>query len=183
MTSADREQQLERLLLQHELEQFLYHEQSLLDDRRWQEWLDLLTEDVRYFMPMARNIKLGDEAQEYTRELQDACWMDESKEGLARRVAQLLTGIHWAEEPLSRTAHLITNLEIEHLESEHGAAHEVHTRCNFLTYRNRVETETDMFVGRRRDVLRMVGGKWKIARREIYLSQNVLLAKNLTLFF
>lgn len=57
------------------------------------------------------------------------------------------------------------------------------TRCNFLTYRNRIETETDIFVGRRRDVLRRVGDQWKIARREIYLAQNVLLAKNLSLFF
>lgn len=177
-TTTDRQQHVERLLLQHEIERFLYHEQSLLDERRWKDWLDLLTDDVRYFMPMARNVKLGDEAHEYTRELADVNWMDESKEGLTRRVNQLLTGMHWAEEPLSRTAHLITNLQIEH-----AIAEEVHTKCNFLTYRNRVETETDIFVGRRKDVLRKVSGQWRIARREIYLAQNVLLAKNLTLFF
>lgn len=108
MTTTERQPHLERLLLKHEIEQFLYHEQSLLDERRWTEWLDLLTEDVRYFMLMARNIKLGDQAREYTRELADANWMDESKEGLRRRVNQLLSGIHWAEEPLSRTAHLVT---------------------------------------------------------------------------
>lgn len=178
MSVTDREQRLERLFLQNEIEQFLYHEQALLDDRRWKEWLELLTHDVRYFMPMARNVKLGDEAREYTRELAEVNWMDEGREGLARRVSQLLAGIHWAEEPLSRTAHLITNLQVEE-----RIADEVHTRCNFLVYRNRLETETDVFVGRRKDVLRRVGGEWRIARREIYLAQNVLLAKNLTLFF
>jgi 3-phenylpropionate/cinnamic acid dioxygenase small subunit len=49
--------------------------------------------------------------------------------------------------------------------------------------RNRVETETDFFVGKREDILRKVDGRWKIARREILLDQNVLLAKNLAVFF
>ena len=60
---------------------------------------------------------------------------------------------------------------------------EMTVRSRFLVYRNRVETETDFFVGRRRDVLRKVDGHWKIARRKILLDQNVLLAKNLTVFF
>ena len=33
------------------------------------------------------------------------------------------------------------------------------------------------------DTLRRVDGRWKIARREIYLDQSVLLHKNLTSFF
>jgi 3-phenylpropionate/cinnamic acid dioxygenase small subunit len=38
-------------------------------------------------------------------------------------------------------------------------------------------------VGKRTDTLRRIGGAWKLARREIILDQNVLLAKNLTVFF
>ena len=60
---------------------------------------------------------------------------------------------------------------------------EVAVRCRFLVYRNRVETETDVLVGKREDVLRRVNGHWKIARRMIVLDQSVLLAKNLTFFF
>ncbi|HEX6210320.1 MAG TPA: aromatic-ring-hydroxylating dioxygenase subunit beta, partial [Methylomirabilota bacterium] len=60
---------------------------------------------------------------------------------------------------------------------------EVTVKSRFLVYRNRVETETDVLVGRREDVLRRVNGGWKIARRRIVLDQNVLLAKNLTVFF
>ena len=37
--------------------------------------------------------------------------------------------------------------------------------------------------GKRQDVLRRVGDGWRIARRTIILDQNVLLAKNLTVFF
>ena len=57
------------------------------------------------------------------------------------------------------------------------------TKSRFVVYRNRVETETDFFVGKREDVLRRVDGAWKIASREITLDQNVLMAKNLTVFF
>ena len=45
---------LSRLLLKQEIEDFLYREAELLDDRRYEEWLDLLTDDVSYFMPMRR---------------------------------------------------------------------------------------------------------------------------------
>ncbi|MBI1733765.1 MAG: hypothetical protein HYR51_01200 [Candidatus Rokubacteria bacterium] len=55
-------------------------------------------------------------------------------------------------------------------------------KCRFLVYRNRVETETDLLVGKREDVLRRAEGRWRIARRMIVLDQSVLLAKNLTFF-
>ena len=60
---------------------------------------------------------------------------------------------------------------------------EVTVRCRFLIYRNRVETETDILVGKREDLLRRVEGGWRITRRKILLDQNVLLSKNLTFFF
>jgi 3-phenylpropionate/cinnamic acid dioxygenase small subunit len=56
-------------------------------------------------------------------------------------------------------------------------------KSRFLIYRNRVETETDLLVGKREDVLRRVHGAWRIARRKIILDQSVLLVKNLTFFF
>jgi len=64
-----------------------------------------------------------------------------------------------------------------------AAPAEVTVRSRFLVYRNRVETETGFFVGKREDILRKVDGRWRIARRKILLDQNVLLAKNLTVFF
>jgi 3-phenylpropionate/cinnamic acid dioxygenase small subunit len=56
-------------------------------------------------------------------------------------------------------------------------------RSRFLIYQNRVEYEQYFFVGKRSDVLRREGGRWLLERREICLDQNVLLAKNLTVFF
>ena len=41
--------------LQQEIEQFLYHESRVLDEHRFEEWYDLLTDDIRYFMPTRYN--------------------------------------------------------------------------------------------------------------------------------
>ena len=61
----------------------------------------------------------------------------------------------------------------------------IRARCNFFIYRNRTETETDFFVGKREDHLRRADtdAGFEIARREIFLDQNVLLEKVITTFF
>ena len=173
---------LARLLLQREVEEFLYNEAELLDARRFDEWLALFTEDARYWMPMRRNVPPDDLERAFTREGADVNWFDEGKDTLGRRVAQLRTGIHWAEEPPSRICHVVSNVQILRAAPPAPAPSEVAVRCRFLVYRNRVETETDVLVGKREDVLRRVNGHWKIARRMIVLDQSVLLAKNLTFF-
>jgi len=174
---------LARVLLKQEIEDFLYREADLLDERRYDEWLAFLAEDVRYWMPMRRNVKVDDLEREFTREGRDISWFDEGKDTLTRRVRQIQTGIHWAEEPVSRISHLISNIQLIEVNPSVAEPAEVSVRCRFLVYRNRVETETDILVGKREDLLRRAGTDWQIARRKILLDQNVLLSKNLTFFF
>ena len=180
---TDHSDDIARLLIQQKIENFLYREAELLDERRYEEWLELLAEDVRYWMPMRRNVKFGELEREFTREGLDVNCFDEGKETLTRRVKQILTGIHWAEEPLSRICHMVSNVEILDVKPSASAPSEVTTKSRFLIYRNRVETETDILVGKREDVLNRVDGQWKIRRRKIVLDQNVLQVKNLTFFF
>ena len=179
----DRDEQLAHFLLKQEIEEFLYREADLLDERRYEHWLALLAEDVRYWMPMRRNVKFGEEEREFTRAGQDINWFDEGKETLIRRVRQILTGMHWAEEPVSRISHMVSNVRLLEVNPSLAQPVEVAARCRFLIYRNRVETETDFLLGKREDLLRRIGDEWKIARRKIILDQNVLLSKNLTFFF
>ena len=180
---AEPDARIERLLLGQEIADFLYREAELLDERRYREWLDLLAADIRYWMPMRRNVKFGDDEREFTRADRDINWFDEGKDTLVRRVRQIETGIHWAEEPRSRLSHLVTNVQLQGAEPSFGAPQEVRVSCRFLIYRNRVETETDLLIGKREDTLRRSGEGWQIARRKIILDQNVLLTKNLTFFF
>jgi 3-phenylpropionate/cinnamic acid dioxygenase small subunit len=173
---------LARLLLKEEIEELLYREAELLDERRFEDWLDLFTEDARYWMPMRRNVPAEEPAREFTREGVDVNWFDEGKDTLTRRVKQIRTGVHWAEQPPSRICHMVSNVQL--LGAPDGPSpDEIAVKSRFLIYRNRVETETDILVGKREDLLRRVDGAWRIARRKIILDQSVLLVKNLTFFF
>ncbi len=173
-----------------EVEQFLYREARLLDDRQFHQWLTLFTDDIRYWMAGRSNrypksskaIAILDPDRyvedDRTRENELAI-LDEDKTTLAGRVARLDTGMAWAEDPPSRTRHLISNVETE----PGDAPSELKVYSNFIVYRSRAETEQDFYVGARQDVLRRVDGAWKIAHRRIILDQNVLLAKNVSIFF
>ena len=170
--------------LKADVEDFYYDEADLLDERRFREWLDLLAEDISYFMPIRRNVKFGQHAtRENTRQGEGISWFDEDKWTLTKRVDQILTGVHYAEEPLSRITHMVSNVQIKGARPEIADARELEVSSRFLVYQNRVEYETYSFVGRRHDTLRLTEKGWKIARREILLEQSILLAKNLTTFF
>jgi 3-phenylpropionate/cinnamic acid dioxygenase small subunit len=173
-----------------EVEQFLYREARMLDDRRFHDWLELFTDDVRYWMASRTNrypksskaISILDPDRYVEDDIgreDELAILDETKETLTGRVARLDTGMAWAEDPPSRTRHILSNIEVEPGDSDA----EVKVYCNFIVYRSRAETEQDFYVGARRDVLRRVGGAWKIAQRKLILDQNVLLAKNVSIFF
>jgi 3-phenylpropionate/cinnamic acid dioxygenase small subunit len=164
--------------LRGEVEDFLYTEAELLDERQFSTWVELFTEDATYTMPIRRNVAYQSWADENTRAGRDICWFDEDKHTLRKRVQQLNTGVHWAEEPVSRVCHMVSNVRITAVDGD-----DVRVSSCFLVYRNRLDDETDVFAGRRHDVLRQIDGQWRIAAREILLDQSVLLAKNLTLFF
>jgi 3-phenylpropionate/cinnamic acid dioxygenase small subunit len=163
--------------LMREIEDFLNMEADLLDEREFERWLDLFTEDVRYWMPMRKNLEFRDRDRDITDE-NDVAWIDDDKATLTKRVKQILTGIHWAEEPLSRVSHLISNIRLA--QQIDDATYLV--KSHFIVHRNRLETETDFIAGRREDTLRRVDQGLKIARRKIIIDQAVLMAKNLTFF-
>jgi len=170
---------LSALLLRYEVEEFFNRENEMLDSRQFDAWLDLLADDLRYWMPIARNRPHGEWSGEWTREGLDLNWFDEGKFEIEQRVRQIGTGLHWAEEPVSRTCHIVTNLQIVAADES-----EIRARCRFVLYRSRTETETDFYVGKRNDLLRRdPKAGFKIVERQIFLDQNVLLAKNLTSFF
>jgi len=177
-SNTTREQALERIVLTQEISEFLYAEAELLDERCFDQWLDLFTEDAQYWMPLRQNVQFDELHRENTSDVDGISWFDEGKATLKSRVDQIKTGQHWAEEPLSRVCHIVSNVQIVKSTSS-----EVAVKSRMLVYRNRLQDETDLFIGKREDVLRRVDGQWKIARRKIILDQNVLLAKNITIFF
>lgn len=164
--------------LKNDIEDFFYAEADLLDGRHFRQWLDLLTDDLRYEVPVRRNVVAGEGATaENTRPGHDVLWFDEDKATLTKRVVQLETGQHWAEEPVSRVSHLVTNVRIVDVHMP-----TVRTTCRILISRNRVDNETDILIGRREDTLVHTDAGWRLSRRHVLLDQSMLQLKNLTFF-
>ena len=159
-----------------ELMQFYIREAWLLDERKFKDWLDLFTDDILYFMLRRKNVLRRELHREVT-PLGDLAILEEDKRYLEMRVARLDSGMAWAEDPPSRTRHLIGNLEAA--PQDNG---EVQARTAFLVYRSHLETDHQLLSGSREDVLRQVAGGWKVAKRTILLDANVLLDKNLSVF-
>ena len=157
-----------------EIEQFLYREARMLDERKFNEWLELFADDIRYWMRVMSTVERGQREVATGREL---AHFDDNKVTLGIRVKRLYTGSAHAEEPQSRTRHFVSNVEV----IENG--NELTVNSNFIVYRTRLETDEDWFVGHRVDTLRRAEGGWRIAKRVMVLDQTVLKAKNLSIFF
>lgn len=178
MTAIDRTGVLDALLLRDEVERFFSAEAELLDERRFTAWLELLHDDLRYWMPIARNVKFNQPELEYTQQHREANWFDEGKDTLRKRVQQIEGGDHWAEEPRSRTTHLVANVHVVKTEGD-----DITAKSRFVVCAYRLEHDVDLFIGKRIDVLRREAAGLKIIQRTIYLDQSVLLSRNLTTFF
>jgi len=168
-----------------EVEQFYYDEAELLDDGRFADWLELLADDLDYWMPTRTNRLRRQQALAIAAR-GEAAFYDETKESLAWRIRRFDSGMAWAEDPPSRTRHLVTNVVVRHIDpSRHPdfSPDDLEVRSAFLVYRNRLEREENVFAGRRIDILRRAEGGLQVARRVILLDQNVLQAKNISTFF
>lgn len=164
--------------LHYEIEQFLYQEACLLDEAGFREWLDLFTEDARYWMPVRQTIQ-GRPEGNYGEGQFAVNYFNEDKAQLAARVKRLYTGLAHAETPPSRTRRLITNVRV-HLDASDGDL--VTAYSNFTLYQGRHQRSERQFFGRREDRLRRVGGEWKISHRTILLDHTIL-PRSLTVFF
>ena len=171
------DREIAAVLLQHEVEQFYYAEAALLDERRFSEWLDLLTSDVHYWMPIRRTVMNANLDREFTKPGAMA-FFDDDKAMLEARVNKLATGYSWSEDPPSRTRHMIHNVRVLAANGE-----EITVESNFHLYRTRLESEEDSWLGRRRDRLRRVDGALRIAERHVFLDQTLILSRNLSNLF
>ena len=167
----------------HEVEQFLYREARLLDERRYNEWMALLADDLHYWVPTRQNKSQGrsDASAAIDDELsgpEELAFFDENKLTMVGRVVRLGTGQAWGENPPSRTRRFVTNVEVE----RGDAAEVLHVHSNLLVYRSRRADDVHWFVAGREDVLRRTGGSFQLVRRKVVLDTNVLQSPNLSVF-
>lgn len=159
------------------LTQVLYREARLLDEERYDEWMNLMAEDLHYHMPGIETRYRRDKYDQVA-DLNRMAYYDDSKGELKKRLARLETGTAWSEDPATRYVHLISNVEVERTEKDD----EFRVLSNFYAYRNRNERDNDMLIGHRADIWRSVGESFELVKRQIILKQNILLSKNLNIY-
>jgi 3-phenylpropionate/cinnamic acid dioxygenase small subunit len=166
--------------VQRDVERFLFDEADLLDDWEFREWLGLMAPDIHYWAPTREN-RLYRERKKEMAGPGESAYFDERHAELTQRVDRLYTHMAWAEEPPSRTRHLITNIRVGATER----ADEFDVESSFYVYRTRGERDVDHVVGKRYDLIRRADNPYgfQIAKRTIVFDMATLLVKNLSLFY
>ena len=160
---------------QRALERFYFHEARLLDSRQYQQWLALVTEDVRYLMPSrvdvaVNNRERGNEHMiSVDRELEGADSMgcpirEETYIHLMVRVERAFKINSWSENPPARTRRMVGNVEL----MAKGEA-ELSVLSNFHLYYARPGSEDCVYSGQRRDVLVPLADSYLIKQREVIM--------------
>jgi len=159
------------------IERFYRHEARILDEERYEDWYDLLADDLFYWMPLRENRFRRDSRSELDPD--SMAFFDESKADIAVRIGRLKSNLVWTEDPPTRHVYIVSNVEA----FETGVDGEFETHHVFTQYRNRPEHDEATLFGRRRDLIRAVDDGFQIVRRLILLPQSVLLTKNMSVFF
>lgn len=154
--------------LRQEVERFLYLEARLLDQGRFHAWLDLLTDDVRYWIPIRETLQ-GDREGLHPDDGPVVAHVDDDRAGLELRVKRLDTGMAHVETPPSRTRHFVTNVEVVADDGD-----EVTVLSNLLLFQGRRSESESLLSASRSDRLRRVDGQWRLAARKVVLDHTVL---------
>ena len=173
--SEQQNNKMPSLELINEVQQFLYREARFHDKEAFRDWLDMLTEDIHYWMPY-RYQRYRKNEKEPT--IYDTAYYNDDMECLKKRILRTETGTCWSEDPATRSAHVVTNIEVELTDN----ADEFQVYSLNTVHRNINEDEEHTMIGHRTDILRRVNGVLKLAKRKIILDQNIFTNKSLNVY-
>lgn len=172
------------------VEQFYFREARMLDERRFQQWLQLLDPEIEYSVP-GRCVPQPDARQQGTEDfLSVEHELDRANGGqgspirldrymqLMIRTMRPFKANAWADSPPPRTRRFISNVEVEAGEDE---AYRVHS--NFQMFYSHDGGHDYTYTGGRRDVLRCADGQFRIVKREVIPDWEVIAAPTMALIF
>jgi 3-phenylpropionate/cinnamic acid dioxygenase small subunit len=160
-------------LSRQDAEDFLFREAALLDDRRFEEWLELFTDDGIYWIPMDEE---ADPEREPSVLYDDAITR-------AHRVFQMLHERRFSQNPPSATVHAISNVQVQ--EADHGDEWVV--RCNLTLHELRRGDARQFGLGQERFLVGRCEyrlryeDRWRVRLKKVMLSNRYLALENLTL--
>lgn len=152
-------------------ERFLHYEAHLLDGYKLLDWMELITPDIDYRMPI-RNIidNLDIDAAFSDR----AFHMVEDYESLAARMVRFQSGLAWSEKPPSRVRRHVSNIRVDPPNGD-----DLQVQSYLLFHWGRDEM-SEILSAERRDVLRMIDGRLYLARRRVLLDHVSIPIPNLS---
>ena len=114
---------------QHTVEQFLFQQAEILDDRRWDDWLSIFTDDGIYWMP-------AEEGQEVGEGQPNIFWEDQYL--MEMRIRRINHPYAHSQRAGHRTSHVVSNVMIQ---SEDDATGEVIVTSRFHMVEYRLEDQ------------------------------------------
>jgi len=150
-------------LSQAEAEDFLIHDALLLDERRFDEWLELFADNGIYWIPSA-----GDDPDNDTSIVYD------NDEVRRMRIRRFESRHNWSQDPPSRTLHTISNVRVEMSETGEPVVY-----SSQVIFAARVN-HTSILPARCVHRLEQVNGSWKIALRKVQLLDPFQFMENLS---
>ena len=146
---------------------FLSHETALLDERRFDEWLELFTDDALYWIPQ------GDEADP----ARHVSLVYDDRRRLHERVLRLSSGFAHSQDPPSKTCHVVGNVQVVD-----GADGELDVSSTLLVAEVRRNTQ-NLFAGRVEHTLVREDGGFRIRRKIVRLVNSDVPLGNVTFLF
>ena len=159
------------------LQQQLFFEARLLDDERYNDWLGLLDEAIRYRMPLTERRFRKDRSAPLA--FGGGYIFDENKARLTMRIGRLQSGLVWAEDPRNRVRRIVSNVEIW----QGAEANEAEVYSVVTIHRSRIDGEEKHFVAGRRDIWQETAQGWRLVLRDLLLDASVVLDSNMNTLF
>jgi 3-phenylpropionate/cinnamic acid dioxygenase small subunit len=140
--------------LQQRLEQFLFHQSELLDEKQWGAYIDLFADEGVYWMPVT---------PEQTEWVDSPSIFAEDKRMMEIRMGRVTHPNAWSQAPQWGTSHLVGNVVIESVSET-----EIAVRSRFQMMELRRDA-TRHFAGTYRHTLRRSGDDFKIVQQRVDL--------------
>ena len=144
-----------------QVEDFLYAEADLLDNWQLNEWIALFDQERgSYYIPTTDAPDVDPDRALFL--------IADDMPKLRSRVSQLLSGVAWAENPKSRTRHMVNNVRIAGMEND-----ALLVKANFVVFRMRFQN-IDPYIGKYHYKLLPESGTFKILERRVVLDLEAL---------
>jgi 3-phenylpropionate/cinnamic acid dioxygenase small subunit len=140
--------------LQQQVEQFLFHQSELLDDKQWSAFINLFTDGGVYWMPVT---------SDQTEWLDSPSIFAEDRQMMEIRKERVTHPNAWSQAPQWGTSHLVGNVVIESVNET-----QVVVRSRFQMVELRRDT-TRHFAGTYHHILERTGDDFKIALQRVDL--------------